>query len=124
MRACRSRSYTRSCATACSACGWGFAKAGIDSLARRVWQDGLASRSLSSAELSEVTACCTLSVAKLRAAVGELVALSGMTALQPDGDLARAWRDLQVLAAHVSVSPRHLMTAGATLLAASDLPAR
>jgi indole-3-acetate monooxygenase len=103
---------------------WGLAKAGIDSLARRVWQGALASRALSLGELSEVTVGCTLSVAKLRAAVGELVALSGMTALQPDGDLARAWCDLQALAAHVSVSPRHLMTAGATLLAASDLPAR
>jgi hypothetical protein len=56
------------------------------------------------------------SVAKLRVALGELLALSGMTAIQPDSELARAWRDFQALAAHGSVSPRHLGTTGAALL--------
>jgi alkylation response protein AidB-like acyl-CoA dehydrogenase len=99
---------------------WGLIKAGMDSLARRVWQDALANRTLSNTELSEVTASCTLSVSKLRGAVSELVALAGMNAIQPDSELARAWRDLQALAAHGAVSPRHLTTIGATLLAVSE----
>jgi len=99
---------------------WGLIKAGMDSLARRVWQDAFANRTLSNTELSEVTASCTLSVSKLRAAVSELVALAGMNAIQPDSELARAWRDLQALAAHGAVSPRHLTTIGATLLAVSE----
>jgi hypothetical protein len=92
----------------------------MDSLARRVWQDALANRTLSNTELGEVTASCTLSVGKLRLAVSELIALSGMNAIQPDSELARAWRDLQALAAHGAVSPRHLTTIGATLLAVSE----
>jgi alkylation response protein AidB-like acyl-CoA dehydrogenase len=99
---------------------WGLIKAGMDSLARRVWQDALANRTLSNTELSEITASCVLSVGKLRAAVSELIALTGMTAIQPDSELARAWRDLQALAAHGAVSPRHLTTIGAGLLAVSE----
>jgi alkylation response protein AidB-like acyl-CoA dehydrogenase len=99
---------------------WGLIKAGMDSLARRVWQDALANRTLSNTELSEVTASCTLSVGKLRLALSELIALSGMNAIQPDSELARAWRDLQALTAHGAVSPRHLTTIGATLLAVSE----
>jgi hypothetical protein len=44
------------------------------------------------------------------------MALTGMTAIQPESELARAWRDFQALAAHGSVSPRHLGSTGATLL--------
>ncbi len=100
---------------------WGLIKAGLDALGRRVWRDALANRTTSILELSEVTAGCALSVARLRVAVGELIGLAGMYAMQPDSELARAWRDLQSLAAHAAVSPRRLATAGATLLAASDL---
>ncbi len=103
---------------------WGLIKAGMDALARRVWRDALANRSPSQVESSEVTASCTLSVAKLRGAVSELIALAGMHVLQPDSDLARAWRDLQALAAHAAVSPRNLTRIGATLLAASGSPGR
>jgi alkylation response protein AidB-like acyl-CoA dehydrogenase len=103
---------------------WGLIKAGVDSLARRVWQDAVAHRLISNTELSEVTATCTLAVASLRAAVSDLVALAGMTAIQPDSELARAWRDLQALSAHGAVTPRHLTKIGATLLAASEPPAR
>jgi alkylation response protein AidB-like acyl-CoA dehydrogenase len=99
---------------------WGLIKAGMDSLARRVWQDALANRTLSNTELSEVTASCALSVSKLRAAVSELIAFAGMTAIQPESELARAWRDLQALAAHGVVSPRHLTKIGATFLAVSE----
>ncbi len=99
---------------------WGLIKAGLDALARRVWRDGLANRTPSQVESSEVTAGCALSVVKLRGALSELIALAGMHALQPDSELARAWRDLQALAAHAAVSPRNLTRIGATLLAASD----
>jgi alkylation response protein AidB-like acyl-CoA dehydrogenase len=103
---------------------WGLIKAGMDALARRVWRDALANRTPSSIELSEVTASCTLSVAKLRGALCELMVLAGMHAVQPDCELARAWRDLQTLTAHAAVSPRNLTAIGATLLAASDSPGR
>jgi indole-3-acetate monooxygenase len=103
---------------------WGLIKAGVDALSRRVWRDALAARTPSHLERSEVTAACTLSVAKLRGTVSELIALAGMNAIQPDSELARAWRDLQALAAHTAVSPRNLATVGATLLAASDSLAR
>jgi alkylation response protein AidB-like acyl-CoA dehydrogenase len=99
---------------------WGLVKAGVDSLARRIWRDALANRTASRVESGEVTASCALSVSKLRGALGELMALSGMHAIQPDSEIARAWRDLQALAAHAAVSPRHLTAVGATLLAASD----
>ena len=99
---------------------WGLTKAGVDSLAQRVWQDALATRTPSNMELSEVTAGCTLSVSKLRVALSELVALAGMSAIEPESELARAWRDLQALAAHASVSPRNLTTIGSTLLAVSE----
>jgi indole-3-acetate monooxygenase len=99
---------------------WGLIKAGVDALSQRVWRDALAIRTASHLEASEVTAACALSVVKLRGAVSELVALAGMNAIQPDSELARAWRDLQALAAHTAVSPRNLATIGATLLAVSD----
>jgi indole-3-acetate monooxygenase len=103
---------------------WGLVKAGIDSLARRVWQDALATRTPSNMEASEVTASCTLSVAKLRGALSELMSLTGMNAIQQESELARAWRDLHALSAHAAVSPRNLMTVGATLLAVGDSLAR
>jgi alkylation response protein AidB-like acyl-CoA dehydrogenase len=103
---------------------WGLIKAGVDALSLRVWRDALAIRTPSHVEASEVTAACALSVVKLRSAVSELVALAGMNAIQPESELARAWRDLQALAAHTAVSPRNLATIGATLLAVSDSLAR
>ena len=75
-----------------------------------------ANRALSPADLAEITGGCALSVAKVRAAIGELLALTGMTAIQPESELSRAWRDLQALAAHGSISPRHLGATGAVLL--------
>jgi indole-3-acetate monooxygenase len=99
---------------------WGLIKAGIDALARRVWRDALATRTPSHIEVGEVRAACAMSVAKLRSAVGELIALAGMNAIQPDSELARSWRDLQALAAHAAVSPRNLTAIGSMLLAASE----
>jgi two-component flavin-dependent monooxygenase len=103
---------------------WGLVKAGVDALSQRVWRDALAMRAPSHIEAGELTAACALSVVKLRSVVSELVALAGMNAIQPDSELARAWRDLQALAAHTAVSPRNLATIGATLLAVSDSLAR
>jgi alkylation response protein AidB-like acyl-CoA dehydrogenase len=95
---------------------WQLAKSTLDSLAHKAWDAARANRSLSPTDLAGITGGCVLAVAKLRAAVGELLALSGMTAIQPDSELARTWRDLQALAAHGSISPRHLGAAGAVLL--------
>jgi alkylation response protein AidB-like acyl-CoA dehydrogenase len=95
---------------------WQLAKALLDSLAHKAWDAARASRALSPADLAEITGGCALSVAKLRAAIGELLALTGMTAIQPESELSRAWRDLQALAAHGSISPRHLGATGAALL--------
>jgi indole-3-acetate monooxygenase len=103
---------------------WGLIKAGIDGLARRMWRDALAARAPSQIELGELTGSCALSVAKLRSGLSELITLAGMNALQADSELARAWRDLQTVAAHPAVSPRHLTAIGGTLLAASDAPTR
>jgi alkylation response protein AidB-like acyl-CoA dehydrogenase len=95
---------------------WQLAKSLLESLAHKAWDAALASRTLSRTELAEITGGCVFCVARLRAAIGELMALSGMTAIQPDSELARAWRDFQALAAHGSVSPRHLGATGAALL--------
>jgi indole-3-acetate monooxygenase len=103
---------------------WGLIKAGVEALSRRVWRDALATRVPSEVELGEVAASCALSVAKLRSAASELIALVGMHAIQPESELARAWSDLQALAAHAAVSPRNLTAIGATLLAASESLAR
>jgi alkylation response protein AidB-like acyl-CoA dehydrogenase len=95
---------------------WQLAKSLLESLAHKAWDAALASRALSPTDLAEITGGCVFSVARLRAAIGELLALTGMTAIQPESELARAWRDFQALAAHGSVSPRHLGVTGATLL--------
>ena len=95
---------------------WQLAKSSLDSLAHKAWDAARANRALTPKDLAEITAGCVYCVAKLRAALGELMALTGMTAIQPESELARAWRDYQALAAHGSVSPRHLGSTGATLL--------
>ena len=95
---------------------WQLAKSSLESLAHKAWDAVRANRALTPKDLAEITAGCVYCVAKLRAALGELMALTGMTAIQPESELARAWRDFQALAAHGSISPRHLGPAGATLL--------
>jgi alkylation response protein AidB-like acyl-CoA dehydrogenase len=95
---------------------WQLVKSLLDSLAHKAWDAARASRALSPADRAEITGGCAVSVAKLRAVIGELMALTGMTAIQPESQLARAWRDLQALAAHGSISPRHLGATGAALL--------
>jgi alkylation response protein AidB-like acyl-CoA dehydrogenase len=95
---------------------WQLAKSALDSLAHNAWDAVRANRPLQPHDLAEITSGCVLCVAKLRAAIGELLALTGMTAIQPESELARAWRDFQALAAHGSISPRHLGSTGALLL--------
>jgi alkylation response protein AidB-like acyl-CoA dehydrogenase len=95
---------------------WQLAKSLLESLAHKAWDAALANRALSPTDLAEITGGCVLCVARLRVAIGELMALTGMTAIQPESELARAWRDFQALAAHGSVSPRHLGATGAALL--------
>jgi alkylation response protein AidB-like acyl-CoA dehydrogenase len=95
---------------------WQLAKAGLTSMAERAWQVALEGRPLSARELAGITAVCALCVARLRASIGELIAVSGMTGIQTGEELARAWRDLQAVAAHGSVSPGHLTRSGSTLL--------
>jgi alkylation response protein AidB-like acyl-CoA dehydrogenase len=95
---------------------WQLVKSSIESLAYKAWDKARSSRALSPQDLAEITGACVLSVAKLRRAIGELIALAGMSAIQPESDLGRAWRDLQALSAHGSISPRHLGTTGAALL--------
>ena len=102
---------------------WQLAKSGLHGLAERAWQVALQGRELSRRELAEITAGCAVSVERLRADVGQLIAVSGMTGIQMDDELARAWRDLQTVAAHTAVSPRHLTAAGAALLGALTRPA-
>jgi alkylation response protein AidB-like acyl-CoA dehydrogenase len=95
---------------------WQSVKAGLELLAGQAWQTALSGRQLTSRELAEITAGCVTAVARLRSAVGELIALAGMTGIQMGDDLARAWRDLQAVAMHGSVSARRLATAGSALL--------
>src|SRR5262249_43734981 len=82
-----------------------LARSALESLAQKAWDAALANRALLPADLAEITSGCVLSIARMRACIGELIALAGMTAIQPDSDLGRAWRDFQALAAHGSVSP-------------------
>ncbi len=95
---------------------WQLSKSLLESLAHKAWDAALSSRAFSPADLAEITGGCVLSVARMRATIGELANLAGMTTIQPESDLGRAWRDLQALAAHGSVSPRHLTPTGAALL--------
>ncbi len=95
---------------------WQSVKAGLELLAGQAWQTALSGRQLTSRELAEITAGCVTAVARLRSAVGELITLAGMTGIQMGEDLARAWRDLQAVAMHGSVSARRLATAGSVLL--------
>jgi alkylation response protein AidB-like acyl-CoA dehydrogenase len=99
---------------------WRLAKAGLDAWARQAWDTALASKALTASELGEITAGCVLGVAKLRAAIGELMALAGMGSIPSDDELTRAWRDLQTVAAHGALSPLQLTTSGARLLAAGS----
>lgn len=100
----------------------GLARAGNAALAARAWQAASTERELTAAERAEITAASAHSVASLRGAVDELVALAGMSGIDHGTALARAARDLRALAAHFSVGPRQLAAAGGALLAPRPLP--
>jgi alkylation response protein AidB-like acyl-CoA dehydrogenase len=95
---------------------WRLLQAGIYALAARTWQAALANRLLLPRELAEITASCALCLAELQRAIADLASLAGMSAIMLDNEFARAWRDLQALAAHGSVSPLQLLPAGRALL--------
>jgi alkylation response protein AidB-like acyl-CoA dehydrogenase len=95
---------------------WRLAQAGLATLASQAWEAALTGRPSTPDELAEVTASCAACVSALRGAVDDLAGLAGMTAIAVDDELARAWRDLQAVGAHVAVAPRQLAPAGAVLL--------
>jgi len=97
---------------------WQLAQAGLTALAARTWQVALAARPLTSHELAAIASSCAVCVAEFQVAIGELVRLAGMRAIAHEGEFARAWRDLQALAAHSAVSARRLLPAGRVLLEA------
>jgi alkylation response protein AidB-like acyl-CoA dehydrogenase len=77
----------------------------IYELAIRTWQVALANRALTATELPEITHSCVRCMTALQHAISELASLAGMGAIKQDNEFARAWRDLQALAAHAAVSP-------------------
>lgn len=93
------------------------ARARLHELAGAAWATVNAGRVLTPTDLAEITAGSVLGVSDLCAAVGQLARAAGMSAVMQESEFARAWRDLQAVAAHVSVSPRQLPSAGAALLA-------
>jgi alkylation response protein AidB-like acyl-CoA dehydrogenase len=98
---------------------WRLNQAALYALAEQSWQLVLGGCPLRTHELAEITASCTLCVSELEAAVGDLARLAGMSAIAQDDELARSSRDLQTLAAHVAVSPRHWRSSGRALLSAA-----
>jgi alkylation response protein AidB-like acyl-CoA dehydrogenase len=92
------------------------ARARLRALADTVWRSVTQRGSLTRVELAEITSSCAVTVSDLSSAVADLAHLAGMSAVLPDSDFARTSRDLETLSAHVSISPRHLITAGAALL--------
>lgn len=95
---------------------WRLAKSGVSALAERAWKSAEAGEALGAGQRAEITAACAHAVASLRETAAELAAAAGMSAIDGNSDLARAWRDLLALGAHVSVSPRQIEAAGADLL--------
>lgn len=96
-----------------------LAEAGLGRLADEAWQAACDERTLTPVERATITAGAATIVETMRGAVDALAALAGMNAIQQDDELARAWRDLQALGAHASVSPINLTAAGAALLGGS-----
>jgi alkylation response protein AidB-like acyl-CoA dehydrogenase len=99
---------------------WTFARAGIEAIAGHAWDLAVAGRALAQQDRAEITAASGQCVAECIAAVSALVRLAGMTGIEQDDALARAWRDLQALAAHVAVSPKALVAAGGVLIGAQS----
>jgi alkylation response protein AidB-like acyl-CoA dehydrogenase len=88
----------------------------LHALANRTWQSVTGHGALNSLELADIAASCVFFMSQLASATEQLARIAGMNAVLHDDALARAWRDLQTLAAHVSVSPLQNLQAGAMLL--------
>jgi alkylation response protein AidB-like acyl-CoA dehydrogenase len=110
---------TARCAFAKARATWRLCKAAVTSQAEEAWRAAVAGRPLTAEARAEMTAVCALGVAELSAVAGDLAALAGMTSIDQDSEVGRAWRDLLALGAHFSVSPRQLAGAGASLLEAA-----
>jgi indole-3-acetate monooxygenase len=95
---------------------WRVIQGALYSLAEHTWCVALSGRPPSAHELAEITASCALCISELEAAVRDLARLAGMNAIVQGNELARSSRDLQALAAHVSVSPRQWLSSGRALL--------
>jgi alkylation response protein AidB-like acyl-CoA dehydrogenase len=99
---------------------WFSVHLALHALASRAWSIALAGGSLSACDLAEIAASCTHFLSELEVVVANLARTAGMDAILQEAEFARAWRDLQTLAAHASVSPLQFASAGATLLKANE----
>ncbi|MFV0275878.1 MAG: acyl-CoA dehydrogenase family protein [Parahaliea sp.] len=88
--------------------------------AEAIWQRAGAGELPGEQDIALCSALCIHGVTRLRQTLEELVLLSGMASTLRNGELARAWRDLQTLAAHGSLNPLRLRTAGASLLGSQN----
>lgn len=88
----------------------------LHGLASRTWEALLSRGPPAAYELAEIASSCALFVSDLQDAVQRVASISGMNAVANDSAFARAWRDLQTLAAHASVSPQVYGPAGSVLL--------
>lgn len=93
----------------------------LHAMAQEAWDSVTRSAGPSATQLARITAASIEGVTTLLEAIGELARHAGMSAVNQQGDgaaprFARAWRDLQALAAHLSVAPRRMAAAGSTLL--------
>ena len=93
----------------------------LHALASRTWETVVSGNSLTAQELAEIAASCAFFVSELQSGVAGIAGLAGMNAVRHDSPLARAWCDLQTLAAHASVSPLVYGQAGTALLPAAAL---
>jgi len=86
----------------------GVAGAGLHEQAALAWSEALAGNRPAPQRAAARTAACVERIRAVVGAVGELVPLAGMNALQRDDPFAVAWQDLNAAAAHYSVSPLQL----------------
>ena len=95
---------------------WVNTRLALHGLASRTWEALLSRGPPSRYELAEIGSSCALFVSDLQDAVQRVASISGMNAVANESAFARAWRDLQTLAAHASVSPHVYGQAGGDLL--------
>jgi len=95
---------------------WLNTRLALHGLASRTWEALVSRGPPSEYELAEISSSCALFVSDLQEAVQRVGSISGMNAVAHDSAFARAWRDLQTLAAHASVSPQVYGSAGSGLL--------